>query len=230
MTATTEKIFAIGDIHGSHKKLVELLSRVPIDKKVDTLVFLGDYINRGPDSRRVLDTLLQLKESYDHVVFLMGNHEHALLEYATTGDLELLPLLRTMGVEATLASYGATIRQLRDLTCMPPEHQTFLHDLEFSYTTGSYLFTHADIDEEKMALAKASVDAFQAQRSTEAALLVSRRFAREHIDSTGYTVVFGHLPFESPLVMTDRIGIDTGAVYGHLLTAVELPEMRFYHS
>ncbi|MDP3479777.1 MAG: metallophosphoesterase family protein [Desulfoprunum sp.] len=230
MTLSEQKIFAIGDIHGCHDKLITLLDRIPIDKSTDTLVFMGDYINRGPDSRKVLDTLLEIKATYNHVVFLMGNHEQALLEYAETGDVEILPMLRTMGVEATLTSYGASTRQLRDLACLPPEHREFLHALEFSYVAGGYLFTHADIDEEKLALAKARPDALQAQRSIEAGLLASRRLGLESIADTGYTVVFGHLPFEAPLVMADRIGIDTGAVYGNVLTAVELPAIQFYHA
>jgi serine/threonine protein phosphatase 1 len=229
MALTDKKIFAIGDIHGCHSKLVALLGRIPIDKSRDTLVFLGDYINRGPDSKKVVDTLLHLKASYGHVVFLMGNHEQALLEYAATGDVEVLPALRSMGVEATLASYGTSIRGLRDLAGMPPEHRDFLHALKFSSIIDNYLFTHADINEEEIALARHS-DAMVAQRSAAAGLLASRRFSQEHIADTGYTVVFGHLPFEAPLVMTNRIGIDTGAVYGGVLTAVELPALHFYHA
>lgn len=230
MTLSAQKIFAVGDIHGCHGKLVALMARLPIDKSTDTLVFLGDYINRGPDSRKVVDTLLEIRSGYDHVVFLMGNHEQALLEYAATGDVEVLPALRAMGVEATLASYGASARGLPGLACMPQEHRDFLHSLEFSHVVGNYLFTHADFDEEKLALAGASPDALATQRLAEAGLLASRRLGQEMLADTGYTIVFGHLPFEAPLVMTDRIGIDTGAVYGGVLTAVELPAMHFYHA
>jgi len=230
MYPPARKIFAIGDIHGCNTKLVALLKRIPMDKDSDLLVFLGDYINRGPDSRKVLDTLLHVKATYDHAVFLKGNHEQVLLDYAATGDVETLHLLRTMGVEATAASYGSSVRRIRDLSCMPPEHQDFLQTLEFSFVAGNYLFTHADIDEEKLALAKTRTDAFESQRYAEASLLASRRLAREDFCLTGQIIVFGHVPFETPLVMTDRIGIDTGAVYGNFLTAVELPDMRFYHA
>jgi serine/threonine protein phosphatase 1 len=230
MFLPAQKIFAIGDIHGCNKKLVALLERIPADKNTDLLVFMGDYINRGPDSRRVLDTLLHVKATYDHVVFLMGNHEQLLLDYAETGDVETLHMLRTMGVEATVTSYGSSMRRLRDLSCMPWEHQEFLQTLEFSFVAGRYLFTHADMDEEKLALAKTRSDSLESQRYTEASLLASRRLAREDICLMGHIVVFGHLPFENPLVMTDRIGIDTGAVYGNYLTAVELPDLRFYHA
>jgi serine/threonine protein phosphatase 1 len=230
MPLHSQNIFAIGDIHGCNTKLVALLARLPVDKENDLLVFLGDYINRGPDSRRVLDTLLHVKATYDHAVFLKGNHEQVLLDYAATGEVETLHMLRSMGIDATAASYGASVRGLRDLSCMPQEHRDFLHNLEFSYPAGNYLFTHADMDEEKLALAGTRTDAFESRRYAEASLLASRRLAREDICLVGQIIVFGHLPFETPLVMPDRIGIDTGAVYGNLLTAVELPHLRFYHA
>ncbi|TKB28536.1 serine/threonine protein phosphatase [Desulfopila sp. IMCC35006] len=234
MSLPPPKIFAVGDIHGCHSKLVRLLDRLPLDKEVDTLVFVGDYINRGPDSRKVLDTLLQVQASYAHPVFLKGNHEQMLLEYAATGDVETLRILRTMGVESTVASYGATVRQLRDLAFFPPEHRNFLENLQFSYISGNYLFTHADINEEMISLGRAAESFSPAEQQTEAGLLSSRRLSRGHSamaeNFAGYIVVFGHSPFETPLVLHDRICIDTGAVYGNVLTAVALPELRFYHA
>jgi serine/threonine protein phosphatase 1 len=230
MFLSEHKIFAIGDIHGCNKKLVALLERLPIDKDEDFLVFLGDYINRGPDSLKVLDTLLHVKATYDHVVFLKGNHEQALLDYAATGDVETLHMLRTMGIDATAASYGCSVRRLRDLECMPPEHREFLQSLELSLTVGRYLFTHADSDAESLARAKSRSDTPESRHYAEASLLSSRRLAREDICLTGPIIVFGHLAFETPLVMIDRIGIDTGAVYGNLLTALELPDLRFHHA
>jgi len=228
-----EKIFAIGDIHGCHHKLATLLGRLPFDKTNDTLVFLGDYINRGPDSRKVLDTLVALGETCTHVVFLKGNHEQALLEYTLTGDVEDFRLLRMMGGEATAASYGASLRHLIDLSCMPPAHQQFLRNLRFSFTADNYLFTHADCAELPPLRPGASAEEDPGvRRHFEAQLLASRRLAREALclAEPGPVVVFGHLPFSTPLVKPDRIGIDTGAVFGNLLTAVELPTLRFYHA
>lgn len=227
------KIFAIGDIHGCHRKLVALLGRLPLDREEDTLVFLGDYINRGPDSRQVLDTLIGLARSCHRVVFLKGNHEQALLDYALHGEADDLRLLRAMGIEATAESYKTSLRRLIDLSCMPPEHQQFLFDLTCSYAADTYLFTHADFDctlplphspetgEERMQ-----------RRIAEARLLASRRLGREQdlVPPPQRVVIFGHLPFATPLVRADRIGIDTGAVYGNLLTAVQLPQRIFYHA
>ena len=225
------KIFAIGDIHGCHHKLVTLLSRLPFDEAADTLVFLGDYINRGPDSRKVIETLLELEAHCAHVVFLKGNHEQALLEYTITGEVEDFRLLRIMGAEATATSYNATLRQLVNLSCIPPAHQQFLHNLKFSYSAGNYLFTHADYAEPQPSPPGwTTEEGAEAQRHFEAMLLASRRLAREELYLHESVVVFGHLPFSMPLVKVDRIGIDTGAVFGNMLTAVELPDLRFYHA
>jgi serine/threonine protein phosphatase 1 len=227
------RIFAVGDIHGCHRKLVTLLSRLPLDRKQDTLIFLGDYINRGPDSRKVLDTLIGLERNYRRVVFLKGNHEQALLDYELYGEPDDLRLLRVMGIEATAESYGVSLRRLTDLSCMPPEHQQFLFDLKFSYVADNYLFIHADFDSPLQPPHPLETGQERMQRrSTEARLLASRRLGRERDlePPQQAVVIFGHLPFATPLVRADRIGIDTGAVYGNLLTAVQLPERIFYHA
>ncbi|MCL2457813.1 MAG: serine/threonine protein phosphatase [Desulfobulbus sp.] len=227
------KIFAIGDIHGCHRQLIALIARLPLDRAKDTLVFLGDYINRGPDSRKVLDTLIGLQRSCCRAIFLKGNHEQALLEYNPDSDSGGLNLLRTMGIEATAESYGAPLRRLIDLTCMPPEHQQFLFDLRLNFSCDGFFFTHADFDPAPPATTTAETPRDRMQRQqAEAQLLVSRRLGREAAlqPSPPWTVVFGHLPHATPLVKPDRIGIDTGAVYGNLLTAVQLPERIFYHA
>jgi len=227
------KIFAVGDIHGCHQKLVTLLGRLPLDREQDTLIFLGDYINRGPDSRKVLDTLLGLARRCRHVIFLKGNHEQALIDYELYGETDELRLLRTMGIEATAESYGVPLRRLTDLSCMPSEHQQFLFDLKLSHTAGNYLFTHADFDATLPPpdMEETAQERIQ-RRNTEARILASRRLGREGAlqPVPEQVVVFGHLPYATPLVRADRIGIDTGAVYGNLLTAVQLPERIFYHA
>ncbi len=227
------KIFAVGDIHGCHQKLVTLLDRLPLDPAEDTLVFLGDYINRGPDSRKVLDTLLALARSHRHVVFLKGNHEQALLDYELYGETDDLRLLRAMGIEATAESYGVSLRRLTDLSCMPTEHQHFLFDLKLSFCAGNYLFTHADFDStlQPPPPLESPQDRIQ-RRNTEVRLLASRRLGQEKDlePEQEMVVVFGHLPFATPLIRADRIGIDTGAVYGNFLTAVQLPQRIFYHA
>lgn len=230
MSPASPKIFAIGDLHGCHEKLVTLLGRLPFDRANDTLVFLGDYINRGPDSKKVLNFLINLKKTCKDVVFLKGNHEQILLEYSVTGEVETLNLLRRMGIEATAGSYGSSVRQLLGLSCLSEEHRDFLHTLKFAHMIGTTIFTHADISPEMIAAIGNGEATPEPCDQTETALLSSRRLLREDADTYGYTIVFGHSPLEFPLVMPNRIGIDTGAVYGNLLTALELPNMHFHHA
>lgn len=223
-------IFAIGDVHGCAKQLATLLQRLPYDREQDTLVFLGDYINRGPDSKGVLDILVELKNECSKVCFLKGNHEQELLEYNASGHVDSLRALRSMGVETTLASYGATVRSLTGLSCFPPEHLEFLHSLRFSYLQDDYLFIHADICEELLHCPLKESEDRRARYVMETGLLSSRRMMRDSTTFVDPIVVFGHIPLASPLVMSDRIGIDTGAVYGNMLTAVQLPQLRFFHT
>jgi serine/threonine protein phosphatase 1 len=231
MDQTIEKrIFAVGDIHGCHAQLVTLLNRLPLNKERDTIIFLGDYINRGPDTKKVLDTLVEIQHAYAHPVFLKGNHEQALLAYAETGDVDIVPFLRVMGVEATAASYGARVRNLQNLACFPPAHQAFLKNLQFCHIVGDFLFTHADITDEQVLAAASGQPLTKPDLRLEAELLSSRRLAEQKKAIDGITIIFGHSPFQFPLVLPDRICIDTGAVYGNVLTAVELPRKQFYHA
>lgn len=229
------KVFAIGDIHGCHKKLVALLKQLPVDPQEDILVFMGDYINRGPDSRRVLDTLIALQRTHQ-TVFLKGNHEQSLMDYELYGEPDELRMLRVMGVEATAESYGATLRRLTDFSCMPTEHQQFLFDLQLTWRWESFFFTHADFDNLDVLLPVNDPNETMLERrqrhTAEARILASRRLNQENDlePPPEATIIFGHLPYATPLLRPDRIGIDTGAVYGNLLTAVQLPEQVFYHA
>ncbi len=224
------KIFAIGDVHGCARQLAALLGRVPFDRERDTLIFLGDYINRGPDTKGVLDLLLELQKSCADIHFLKGNHEQELLEYSATGHVASLRALREMGVEATVESYGARVNSLIGLDCFPPEHREFLHTLKFFHQQGNYLFIHADINEDLLHCPlEESADRMQ-RHVMETGLLSSRRLAQDQATAIDAIIVFGHVPFASPLVLNDRICIDTGAVYGNMLTAVELPALRFFHA
>ncbi len=224
------KIFAIGDIHGCADQLASLLGRIPYDKQRDTLIFLGDYINRGPDTKGVLDILLELKESCADIHFLKGNHEQELLEYSATGHMDALRVLRGMGVEATVESYGSRAHSLAGLGCFPLEHREFLRTLKFFHLQDDYLFIHADINKEMLSCPLKESEGRVQRYNMEIGLLSSRRLVQEATTAIDTVIVFGHVPFASPLVLADRIGIDTGAVYGNMLTAVELPALRFFHA
>jgi serine/threonine protein phosphatase 1 len=135
--------------------------------------------------------------------------------------MDLLPLLRTMGVEATLKSYGDALPDtLRDLGFMPREHVEFLLRLEPHYRAGCYVFVHAGVNPE--------ADADQASPGGES-LTVRDLFLSCPADGSE-TVVFGHTGFDTPFVAPGKIGVDTGAWEGNLLTAVEIPALVFHHA
>lgn len=218
--ADKRRLFAVGDVHGCAARLDTLLARLPLDPERDTLVFLGDYIDRGPDSRGVLDTLCRLRREGVSLVGLLGNHEYLLLEYGRDQDPTLLPYLCANGMEQTLASYGAANqRGLADLSFMPEEHRRFLHSLLPYWETEDFLFVHAGL---RPGLPVAEQDL--------AILCEGRGEFLRNEPGLDRRVVFGHTPFLTPLLTPGKIGIDTGAVYGNLLTAVELPAVRFYHA
>ncbi|SDO56434.1 metallophosphoesterase [Desulforhopalus singaporensis] len=229
MAESDEKVFCIGDIHGCFDRLTALIDLLPVDRTRDTLVFLGDYINRGPDSAKVVEKLLEIEETHHRVIFLKGNHEQMLLEYAETSDVELVPSLRMMGIEATAASYGARVQSLQKLSCFPERHQRFFHSLRFAWHWNGYIFTHADITDELIGKYAGGDTLAQHNVLEEAQLLCGRRFWERGSFINDVTVVFGHTPFLTPLVLPHQICIDTGAVYGNMLTAMELPGKRFYH-
>jgi serine/threonine protein phosphatase 1 len=220
MNLENGKIFAIGDIHGSYNKLRDLLDRLPYTPGRDRLVFLGDYLDRGPDSAKVLDFLCDLKRRDANLVTLLGNHEYLLLEYYRSGDPILLPYLRGMGLDATLNSYAPRSGfNLQTLNFLPEEHLDFLQALLPYWESPHYIFVHAGL-EPNIPLAANDLTTLCEVRDTFISL--------DH--DFGKKVIFGHTPFELPLVTANKIGIDTGAMYDNLLTAIQLPDEIFFHA
>jgi len=219
-TGEKGKFFAVGDIHGCYEKLHRLMDRLPYDPERDTLVFLGDYIDRGAQSKEVINYLCQLKSRTKKVIMLMGNHEYLMLEYHRTGDPSLLPFLRHLGIDATLESFGANNpNALHEMLFLSAEHQQLLHSLLPYWETEDYIFVHAGL-EPGIPLEQQEVSSLCETRPS---------FLSEEHDF-GKLVIFGHTAFDMPYVTPTRIGIDTGAVYGNLLTALELPGFVFHHA
>ena len=207
------KIFAVGDIHGSFDQLQELMAKIPIDFARDTLVFIGDYIDRGPASVEVVDYLIDLKRRIPEIIFLKGNHEDMLEKYLDGTD-RFTYLLN--GGQNTLDSYLSRDLQ-SELYPIPPDHMAFFKSLRLYYETEAYIFVHAGL-RPKVPLAS---------QETEDLLWIRDKFIYSKYNF-GKTVVFGHTPLEKPLVESNKIGIDTGAVYGNALTCVQLPELDFF--
>jgi len=204
--STSGKIFAIGDIHGCLSKLVAMLNIIPVTKE-DKIVFVGDYIDRGSESKGVVDFVMDLRAKHS-VVCLMGNHERMLLDYLSgiNKDLYLFN-----GGMATLVSYNNSV---------PESHMEFFGSLLPYYETNDYIFVHAGMMPNKTP-----------QEQPEDILLWTRvEFINSDYDF-GKKVIFGHTYIgPEPLIMSNKIGIDTGAVFDGLLTCIELPSMEVYQT
>ncbi len=207
------KIFAIGDIHGSFDRLQELMQKIPIDFTEDTLVFIGDYIDRGPGSVEVVNYLIGLKKRVPEIIFLKGNHEDMLEKYLDGTD-RFTYLLN--GGQNTLDSYLSKTNSSNSFP-IPPDHMEFFKSLRLYYETEDYIFVHAGLRP------KVPLESQEA----EDLLWIRDKFIYSRYNF-GKPVVFGHTPLEKPLVEPNKIGIDTGAVYGNALTCVQLPSLEFF--
>jgi len=207
-----KRYFAIGDIHGCLLHLERLMEKIRglVNPEEDALVFMGDYIDRGPEPKGVIDLLLKIREEFPHMICLLGNHEDMFLRWVLTGrDLELY-LYNGGGV--TIRSYSSGGKFI-----LPSEHLDFLNSLLPYYETENYLFVHAGLKPGIPLKEQALFDL----------LWIREEFIRSAEDF-GRKVIFGHTPFHQPYIDHNKIGIDTGAVFGGALTCLELPAERFY--
>lgn len=224
-----ELVYAVGDIHGCYDLLKALLAAIAADYAATArgrrpiLIFLGDYIDRGPHSAQVLEAMLWLQHRGEVDVHLLrGNHEQALLEFLDRPQDAAL-WLRFGGLE-TLTSYGvlptdegeASLRHARDelLERMPAAHLRLLQDLELMVVLGDYAFVHAGIRPGA---------ALKAQMENDL-LWIRQGF----LDAPGpfeKVIVHGHTWIdEHPQVLDHRVGIDTGAYATGVLSALRLED------
>jgi serine/threonine protein phosphatase 1 len=218
------RIYAIGDIHGRLDLLDEVLARIDADVGTQPSpnalrVFLGDYIDRGPDSRRVLDRLVGYRMAQP-TVFLMGNHEVFLREFLKNPDT--LSVWGRCGGLDTLSSYGLApkietdARQQRELAStfdkiLPSSHREFLSVLRPYFICGDFFFVHAGVRPGISLTAQSEDDLFWIR---EEFLVCQADF--------GKVVVHGHTPVSEPDVRRNRINIDTGAYATGILTCLVL--------
>lgn len=207
-----EKTFIVGDIHGCRRLLERLLERIKWDPQKHRLIFVGDYIDRGEDPKGVIELITGLRRQSGAVDCLMGNHEHLLLEYLKTGDPRLF---LANGGRSTLESYGMGA-STPAAPLIPAHHLDFLGSLKPYLELEEYLVVHAGL--------RPGVDL--TKQDPEDLLWIRDTFIQSDYDF-GRIVVFGHTPFHEPLVRSNKIGIDTGAVYGNKLTCLELPGRTF---
>jgi serine/threonine protein phosphatase 1 len=192
------------------KRLMDVLSWEP---DVDHLIFLGDYIDRGKDSRGVVDYILDLKRASRLVRCLRGNHEDIFLDFLRRRDIQTF--LVNGGFE-TLESYRINHQDCGE-NSIPQEHRAFFESLESWVELDEYYVVHAGF-RPKVPLE---------EQTAEDIVWIRDPFIYSDYNF-GKKVVFGHTPFMEPLVMANKIGLDTGAVYGNKLTCLELPLMKFH--
>ena len=220
-------LYAIGDIHGERDKLAKLLEQLPLGPE-DRLVFIGDYVDRGPDPKGVVDLLLDVRQSYE-TIFLIGNHEAMLLSFlGWEGPMYFgAEAFLHNGGETTLQSYGYfDSEQTFEL---PKEHEEFYAALKLFHIEGEYVFVHAGISRESLQLS----DVEYALKHEAPKSLLWQRATADLPHSLGVTVVYGHTPMPDLAVRWNlpySIGIDTGAVYGGPLTAIRLPDETIFQT
>tara|TARA_R110002020_G_scaffold16871_103_gene59925 strand:+ start:284 stop:1018 length:735 start_codon:yes stop_codon:yes gene_type:complete len=218
------RIYAIGDVHGRADLLEALLAEIdrdlyrhPSDDIVE--IFVGDYVDRGPASKKVLEILQDDPHHDGERICLKGNHEDMLLDFLE--DPELLILWMQNGGQPTLASYGitppaevgqASMSKIRDeLAEAMGDDIGFIRKLPLTHVEGDFLFVHAGI--------RPGVP-LEAQDPED--LMWIREPFLSHMAPFPHCVVHGHTPVEAPDVRPFRIDIDTGAVSSGVLTCLVL--------
>ena len=231
------RVYAVGDCHGGLEALRELRAAIVTDSALADMkgpptqrrvvVYLGDYIDRGPDSRGILDLLIGEPLADFETVHLLGNHE-ALMRGFLDGEDIASVWLRNGGTE-TLHSYGLDVAALNGpwpggdapalraalTAAMPEAHRVFIDGLALSHTEGDYYFVHAGIR-----------PGVSLERQGENEMLWIREPFLGSTADHGKVIVHGHSVAREPEVRPNRIGIDTGACFGGKLTALVLADNR----
>jgi serine/threonine protein phosphatase 1 len=225
-TPVNSRIYAIGDIHGRfdllqklHGFIIEDAREVPHLRKV--IIYIGDYVDRGLESKQVIEYLVN-----DHIegfeqVFLKGNHEDALLAFLTHPELGEIWL--SWGGMATVQSYGVGLTKhgkrldIEELStkfaqALPDAHLKFMHNLKINHIEGDYLFVHAGI--------RPGIELVQ--QTEKDMIMIRDEFFNVDYPCADKTVVFGHTIFDQPFCKTAKIAIDTGAYATGRLTAAVL--------
>lgn len=224
-----KRIFTIGDIHGCSSELVFLLNYLEIyeglSKKEDLVVFLGDYIDRGPNSKKVIDFLIGFKQEYPNTRYLKGNHEDSMLMFfGCEGSFESdresicagylhpanggLEFCKSYGIDLnSIDLQGSTI----NLYLLPDSHRNFFLGLDHGLIIDDLVFVHAGV------LPNIPLE----QQKKEDLLWIRDQFiGKKH--GLEKTIIFGHTPFKEVFKVEKQIGLDTGLVFGNKLSCLEV--------
>ena len=232
MNKNNISVVVIGDIHGCAKTIESMIKKTE-KYYPQKWIFIGDYIDRGPDSQATLDILIELEKKHD-VIFLRGNHEQMILDvidlsYKLKKKDNYLNNLKSHpksiiwinnGGKETLKSFGTSLEQFH----IEPKYIDFFKRTIFFFEVEEYFFVHAGVDPNMTLMEAKKLD-----DKTEFLWI------REHLNSFypvwEKTIVFGHTPFSNPWIRPKRLGIDTGCVYNEIglgrLTALFLPTEKY---
>lgn len=211
---TKDHIFAIGDVHGCATELEMLLETLPLDAD-STIVFIGDFVDRGAESKKVIDIVLRLQKT-TNVVAMMGNHEQMLLSFLEDPESALAGMFIYNGGGATLASYS----DAPGAYSIPEEHIDFLRSLKLCHQTDDYFFVHAGLPDQ-------DISKIDLEKSMMELLWIRGPFLKSEFDWKS-KIIHGHTPVTSVDFRPNRINLDTGCAFNGELSAVALPSMRIY--
>ena len=220
----TQPLYAIGDIHGQMTELTRVLDLIERDGGRDAhIVFMGDYTDRGPDSKAVLDALIDGRDQGRNWIFLKGNHDRMFSwfmqdypRHEAHLPIELSWLHPRLGGDTTLASYGLVFTDKSRMLgvhadaqrAVPQHHLDFLDSLVLSHETDDLFFAHAGI-RPGVALAK----------QDEEDLIWIRKEFHQYPSDHPKLIVHGHTPVDQAMHYGNRVNLDSGAGYGKPLTA-----------
>ncbi len=218
------RYFAFGDVHGHYRELVALYGQLlesGLVPEQDALVFLGDHIDSGPDSRRVVELLMVWQRRFPHWIFLLGNHEAEMLNARRAWherDVEGFDRWWLQGGEATWRSYlppgeAEPAMHANPFDAIDPEHLRWIESLPRYHETQHFIFVHAGL---RPPLGPAEND-------PEDLIWIREAFIRSRHD-WGKLVIYGHTPVREPLMMANKVGLDTLPRNTGKLTAAELDD------
>lgn len=209
--------FAVGDVHGCFEKLESLIAACDLSSegKAARFVFIGDYVDRGPDARKVIDFLIEnQRREPERFICLRGNHEAMLIAAAAEDRLDRdLTDWWANGGEQTLDSYG-----IDDPGALPADHLAWMKALPLTFSDRKRLYVHAGVR-----------PGVSVAEQSEKDLLWIREPFLSCDDDHGALVVHGHTPTKSrlPDLRSNRLNLDTGACFGGPLTAALFTPARF---
>lgn len=226
-------MFVIGDVHGCRQTLKELLAILPL-APTSTIIFVGDLVGKGPDSKGVVDTIIELEKNYE-VICLMGNHDSRFLDSLgwNSGDVFGMELLyegalhlENGGLE-TFRSYQDNYTPGDPPVEIPDSHRKFFSSLRLYHRTEGYIFVHAGFS--RKALKSGSVESALEIDLKEPRTMMWERETVRTKHTLGVTIVHGHVN-HNRLVLNraGKINLDTGCGWGRCLTAIHLPQEHIY--